>query len=142
MAQNSARTASMRHNEKGRSNKGTAAVQDVDRGSAFDGLASHEPDLCLTGCFVMPQDIREAIAVEITATGDVERQADERGAGIVLPIHRCSAGYAIGIHIPDLRLATRSVVPDDIGSTVHVDVVGRDDAPRQTDEGGGDAVLG
>src|SRR2546425_12008710 len=136
------RTTSMRHDEPRCSNKSTAAVcVRVDCGSAFDCRPVHVPDLRLISYGVVPQDIVDAVPVEIIGTDNAPRQPNERRPAIVLPIHRRSSGYLFGIHIPDLRLATRGVMPDDILLAVIVHVAGRDDAPRQTDENGG-AILG
>src|SRR5438132_9608288 len=85
-------------------------------------------------------------------TTDMKRQSDECRAAIVLPIQRCSPGYAIRaaaghggtpaihipVHVPDLRLAAYGVMPNDIRREVvnSIHIVGRDDAPRRIDENG------
>ena len=84
---------------------------------------SHVPDLRFAGQLVVPEQVGLAVAIEIVDAGDAPRRTHQVSAAIAIGIDRSSADARGSTHVPYLRFAGRSVVPDEVGFTVAVEVL-------------------
>src|SRR5436309_2794582 len=103
------------------SNEGGIAVLAEHRRAAAYPVAIHEPDLGFVRGTVVPEDVGFAIPVKVAHPNDAERQSDKGGIAI-LTEHRRAAAYPVAIHEPDLGFDRGTVVPEDVGFAIPVNV--------------------
>ena len=124
---------------EGRSDQGGLAVLSQHRRPAGNAASVHEPNLSFVGGGVVPEDIGLAVPIEVARPDDAEGRSDEGGFA-VLSQHRRPAGHAViavrTVHEPDLSFVGRAVVPQEIRDRIFIEIIGSDDPPGRSDEGG------
>src|SRR5216684_2962768 len=86
----------------------------------------HVPKLGGTRCTVVPEDVRPPVTIEVAGAHDPPTTAVghvQRGCKVA------KRGTGNAVHVPELRSARDSVVPEKVGLAIRIEIIGGSNGP-------------
>ena len=120
-------------NGKRRPNEDFIAMFVDHGGASADAGAVHEPDLGFVGLTLVPDDVGLPVTVEIASPDNRKRRPNEDFIAMFVD-HGGASADAGDVHEPDLGFVGLTLVPNDVGLLVTVEIANPDNRKRGPNE--------